>query len=197
MPKIVDHDARRVEIARAVLAVVARDGAGAATVRAVAGEAGCSTGVLAHYFRTKDELLSFAVTELRAGFVRRLRALPEATGDAAGPRAWLASVLRELLPLDEERYRELLAWCAFLTLARQRPELTASIRSGNQELEVLVVDALRAAGVGGDVGAAALELLCFVDGLALRHVFDTERLGSTELVRHLDARLDELLRPRR
>lgn len=191
MPKKVDHDARRAEIARAVLAVVVRDGAGAATVRAVAEQAGCSTGVLAHYFADKGEMLGFAVGELKASFTRRLRGIREITDPTVDPRRRLRAVLLQLLPLDDERYDELIAWFALLTLARRQPDPAASVAAGNRDLEVLVSALLR------DLGAAhpedvAVELLCLVDGLALRHVFDPDRLTRTELVRRLDARLGAL-----
>ena len=48
MPKIVDHDARRAAIAEALWRVAERDGVEGVTMRAVAREAGWSTGVVTH-----------------------------------------------------------------------------------------------------------------------------------------------------
>jgi AcrR family transcriptional regulator len=42
--------------------VIRRDGVAAASVRAVAREAGTSMGALRHWFATQDELLHFAMT---------------------------------------------------------------------------------------------------------------------------------------
>lgn len=53
MPKVVDHERRREDLARAVWAVVARAGVDGATVRAVATEAGWSIGALRYYFATQ------------------------------------------------------------------------------------------------------------------------------------------------
>ncbi len=61
MPKIVDHDARREEIAQALWRVVRRDGIRAASVRTIAAEAGWSAGAVRYYFPDQDGLLSFAM----------------------------------------------------------------------------------------------------------------------------------------
>jgi len=60
MPRIVDHEERRAEVAAAVWRIVSRDGLEAATVRRVAAETGMSTSVVSHYFAGKDDLLRLA-----------------------------------------------------------------------------------------------------------------------------------------
>ena len=60
VPRIVDHDRRREEIARLAVRVMQQDGAENATVRGIARAGGFSIGVLSHYFRDKDELVGFA-----------------------------------------------------------------------------------------------------------------------------------------
>ncbi len=62
MPKVVDGDERRVELANAAIRVIARAGLGAATVREVAAEAGWTTGGLTHYFADKRELLKYTLS---------------------------------------------------------------------------------------------------------------------------------------
>ena len=61
MPKIVDWDARRDEILSATWRVIARDGIAKATIREIAREAGCSRGILAHYFDDKADILGSAL----------------------------------------------------------------------------------------------------------------------------------------
>ena len=61
MPKIVDWDARRDEILSATWRVIARDGISGATIRAIAREANCSRGILAHYFDDKADILGSAL----------------------------------------------------------------------------------------------------------------------------------------
>ena len=57
MPAVVDHDARRAELARIAADVIAAEGVEAATVRAIARAAGFSTKVVSHYFQDKRALL--------------------------------------------------------------------------------------------------------------------------------------------
>ncbi|MET0910334.1 MAG: TetR family transcriptional regulator, partial [Ilumatobacteraceae bacterium] len=50
MPKVVDIQERRAELAAAAAQLIARAGVGAATMREVAAEAGWTTVALTHYF---------------------------------------------------------------------------------------------------------------------------------------------------
>jgi AcrR family transcriptional regulator len=53
MPKLIDHEVRRLELVEAAWRVILRDGAGRVSVRAVAAEAGVSAGSLRHLFPTQ------------------------------------------------------------------------------------------------------------------------------------------------
>src|ERR1700761_2968005 len=98
MPKIVDWDARRDEILSATWRVIARDGIARATVRAIATEAGCSAGILAHYFDDKADILGSALLMAHRRVVARMQARAAGlTGLAA-----LRVVMTEALPLDAE-----------------------------------------------------------------------------------------------
>ena len=50
MPKVVDHDERREDVAEAAWRVIGRDGLEGATLREISREAGFTTGVIQHYF---------------------------------------------------------------------------------------------------------------------------------------------------
>ncbi|MBL5975629.1 MAG: TetR/AcrR family transcriptional regulator [Candidatus Leucobacter sulfamidivorax] len=60
MPKIVDHDARRDEIAAVAWQIIARDGFDQLTMRRIAGEAGYAHSAFARYFPDKESLLDAA-----------------------------------------------------------------------------------------------------------------------------------------
>ena len=99
MPKIVDWDARRDEILSATWRVIARDGIARATIRAIAREAGCSRGILAHYFDDKADILGSALVMSHRRVVARMEARAAGlTGLAA-----LRVIMLEALPLDDER----------------------------------------------------------------------------------------------
>ncbi|HMQ28716.1 MAG TPA: TetR family transcriptional regulator, partial [Acidimicrobiales bacterium] len=72
MPKIVDHEARRGEIVRAAWRIIVRDGFDAATMAAIAAEAGFANGALKPYFATKHDLLVAAFEHLYDQTTRRV-----------------------------------------------------------------------------------------------------------------------------
>ena len=61
MPKQVDHEERRQTILEALFRIAARDGLGAASIRAVAAEAGIPAPQVQYYFGTKGRLLDGAL----------------------------------------------------------------------------------------------------------------------------------------
>ena len=107
MPKIVDHEQRRDEIALVACQVVARYGFEQATIVRIAREAGYTTGMVAHYFDTKQDIIIAALRLI-------LRRIEERLTPAGAPgQADLLALLSEALPLDETRYIECAFWIAF------------------------------------------------------------------------------------
>jgi AcrR family transcriptional regulator len=119
MPKQVDHDRRRRELAEAACRVIAREGVDGASLRLVGKEAGWSIGSMRHYFATKGELLAFALRHAAERIEERIERLPA----GASPLSRLREVLAELLPLDVARREEALVWLAFLAKAAVDPGL--------------------------------------------------------------------------
>ena len=107
MPKIVDHDKRRDEIALAACRVVAEGGFDQATSVRIAREAGYTTGMVAHYFDTKQDIIIAALRLMLRRIDERLQRNSE------GERPELLALLMEMLPVDEERYIECAFWIAF------------------------------------------------------------------------------------
>ena len=60
MPKLVDHNARREEIARATWTIIQKYGVDGIRLRDIADQVGFTTGVFSHYFRDKGGLLRYA-----------------------------------------------------------------------------------------------------------------------------------------
>ena len=102
MPKIVDHDERRLELVDATWRIIARLGIEGATMREIALEAGFANGALKPYFPTKDTLLEFAFGHV---FNRTNQRIAEVTEGKSGLEALRAFCL-EVLPLDDERVNE-------------------------------------------------------------------------------------------
>jgi TetR/AcrR family transcriptional repressor of bet genes len=107
MPKIVDHAQRRDEIAQVACRVVAKYGFEQATVARIARAAGYTTGMVAHYFESKQEIILAALRLMLLRIEQRLTRERE-TGEAN-----LLDVLSEALPLDAQRRIECAFWMAF------------------------------------------------------------------------------------
>jgi TetR/AcrR family transcriptional regulator, transcriptional repressor of bet genes len=107
MPKVVDHAQRRDEIALAACQAVAKYGFEQATVARIARAAGYTTGMLAHYFESKQEIILAALRLILLRIEQRL------TRERNGEEAVLLDVLSEALPIDEQRLAECAFWMAF------------------------------------------------------------------------------------
>jgi len=103
MPKIVNHDERRDQIALVACRVVAENGFDQATIVRIAREAGYTTGMVAHYFDTKQDIIIAALRLILRRIEERL----------TKPSTDLLAVLSEALPIDEHRFIECAFWTAF------------------------------------------------------------------------------------
>ncbi len=155
MPKVVDHQARRRELAAAVWRVICSRGPTAITIRDVAAEAGWSSGALRHYFPTREELLVFAFQLAGERAAARIRA----AGDAP-----IGALLEEALPLDDERRQEALIWFAFVGLAPTDPQLAAEL----ERTYAYVIDWFAERLGGPDAQLRASALFAAVDGIAVQ-----------------------------
>ena len=107
MPKVVNHGQRRDEIALAACQVVAQHGFEQATVVRIARASGYTTGMLAHYYESKQEIILAALRLMLLRIEQRL------TREREGDEADLLDVLSEALALDEQRFAECAFWMAF------------------------------------------------------------------------------------
>lgn len=108
MPKIVDHAQRRDEIALVACRVVAEHGFDQTTIVRIAREAGYTTGMVAHYFDSKQEIIIAALRLILRRIEERLT--PPTTGCTEPD---LLALLTEALPIDATRFTECAFWTAF------------------------------------------------------------------------------------
>jgi AcrR family transcriptional regulator len=201
VPKLVDHDQRRAELARAVWTVIGRHGIEGATVRRVAEEAGVSIGGLRHYFDSQQGLLRFAAEAVATGVSARVAEHLRADLDGV-TRARL--ILAEFLPLDEERRVEVDVWLACLVRSRvdtSLAELRGASWVGERHLCRLAVAYCRGvappATLGEPLADAALErramrLHVFMDGLTLQAALYPTELPAADVRAALDRELESL-----
>ena len=108
MPKIVDHAERRDEIALVACRVVASQGFDGASMVRIAREAGSTTGMLAHYFDSKQDIIIAALRLILRRIEERRSRPPEGV-----TRPDLLELLLEALPIDAQRRIECAFWITF------------------------------------------------------------------------------------
>jgi AcrR family transcriptional regulator len=194
MPKEVDHDARREQLLEAVWRVIARDGLEGATIRAMAKETGWSSGVLAHYFTDKDEIL---VSALKLAYERIAARCERKLQGLSGIRA-LHELVLDNLPLDDERELETKFLMNYWSRAiRDHEGVPRPERRGPQLIDLLV-DLAREGQEAGEIvtdqAAADIgeRLLGLIDGFSLHTLLDPERLTRERQVELIGQELDRL-----
>ncbi|MEV4479495.1 TetR/AcrR family transcriptional regulator [Micromonospora coxensis] len=194
MPKRVDHQERRTLIADALMRVAAEHGLEAVSLRHVAAEAGVSSGMVQHYFRTKDEMMAFALSVVREHGEARVTAALTALGPAPSPRTLLRTMLGELLPLDEARRADGRVALAFLAYTAVRPAVAAGLHQDTAEMLAFIAGQIRVAQAAGtarpavDPDAAATALLALMEGLGVYLLGG--HIGPEAALAALDAHLD-------
>jgi AcrR family transcriptional regulator len=198
MPKNVDHDERREELLTAVWNVIVRDGLDRTTIRTIAKETGWSSGVLAHYFVDKDDILVSALRlaheRIEARWEEKLHGL---TGLAA-----LRELVMDNLPLDDEREREtrflMNYWSRSMrTTGTDARDGDETWRRGPRLVDRLAGLAADAQGAGEldptlDPDDVAERLLALIDGLSLHALLDPQRVTRERQVALAQQELDRL-----
>ncbi|WP_230395057.1 TetR/AcrR family transcriptional regulator [Plantactinospora alkalitolerans] len=194
MPKIVDEEIRRTQLAEAVWRVVRRDGLQQASVRNVAQEAGLSAGSLRNSFASQSDLMVFAMRLVGERIRIRLDAV-DPTGD---PAEFVRRIIAEMLPLDAERRTECEVWLAFSARSLVDPALRP-LREQTHHLLTQVftnlVDRLAEAGLiraGLDRQLEADRLYVLTDGLILHGVLHGEPAHGGRASAIVTAHLAEL-----
>lgn len=126
MPKIVDYEARRREIAAKAVSVFARDGLRDANLSTIARLCGFGRTTIYKYFKDKDEIFRFALGEI---FERMEEGTEAVSHDASlGAADKLAGILEVLVRASEEdKERALLV--IDLCLDRDPEELESATRA--------------------------------------------------------------------
>jgi len=187
-----EPDARRQSLIEATARVLAREGASAASVRAIALEAGVSPGLIAHHFGGVDALI--AATYAHVG-EQVAAALDTAVSDAGrDPRARLmAYVAASFAPPIADRTL-LATWTAFWGLVIARGEIAAlhdaQYARYRDELETL----LAACGLPPAARRrAAIAIAALVDGLWLELCLSPAVLDAGEAHAIAEAQITALL----
>jgi AcrR family transcriptional regulator len=200
VPKRVDHEERRRQIADALVRTAATRGLHATGMREVAAEAGVSLRLVQYYFGTKEELLLAAMQQLAVQFsdraMARIRQSRQGDGPAR-PRDVITAILTQALPADDERRTFTLVHTAYLALSLTDPALAISplVRSSNAVSDVIAAQ-LRTAQADGAMPAGldpdleAISLMAMSAGLGTSVLADHSSPEQAQAV--IDYHLDRL-----
>ena len=197
MPKLIDHEKRKIQLAEATWKIIAEEGIEQATVRKIASAAGLSVGALRHYFSTQSELLSYSM-ELVSERVRQ-RALAKTY--KGNPLDIVKESIAELLPADDERRIEMEVWLVFsvkmLVDAKLRP-LSENVYQEMHDGLGQVLQLLSKLGLLKDeldMEAEINRLHSLVDGLALHHLLHPSVFSYEKMMKTLDYHLRSICLP--
>ncbi|MEV6733026.1 MULTISPECIES: TetR/AcrR family transcriptional regulator [unclassified Streptomyces] len=170
MPRQVDHDGRRRLIAEAVCSLADESGLEGVSLRDVAARAQVSMGAVQRCFRTKDEMLVFALGYVGERIGERVRArLVRSPAQSAGTA--LGHAATEISLLREEHRAEARVWLAFVAQAAVSEPLAGTLKANYAALQEsftqLIAEAAESSGraVPLDPQREARTLLALADGL--------------------------------
>ncbi|KAB2900327.1 MAG: TetR family transcriptional regulator [Burkholderiaceae bacterium] len=176
------YERRRVEVLEATWRAILRVGLENMTIREIAAEMQATTGAVVHYFRTKDEVLLYALEHLikcmEADVARQLEGV---TGIAR-----LEHILFASLPLDAESETGWRIWIAFLKASVGNTALSAEHKRRYAFMRHALADELRALQGqkairdGLDLALEADAMVGLADGLGVGRVIDPERFAPDQ-----------------
>jgi len=173
MPKQVDYESRRRRIAEAVCLLADEHGPEGVSMRDVAARAQVSLGAVQRCFRSKQEMLLFAVDHVGERITERVRARLAAIPATSAATA-LGHAADEIALLREEHRAEARIWLAFVAQAAVTEPLARPMRNSYAALHDLLARLITEATENGpadegtappDPQAEARTLLALADGL--------------------------------
>ncbi len=171
---------RAAEIVAAATAVAREQGLSAVTLRAVAQRAGITSGLVAHYQPSMDDLVARVYTDLVEEEVRDVERVVAA---AADPARRLGALIDTLM--DGAREELTVVWVEGWAMARRSDALADAVRAQMQRWQSLVEDIVAEGCRTGafstaEPGEVAWELIGMIDGLnaqSLARGTDTTRFA--------------------
>jgi AcrR family transcriptional regulator len=138
VPKRVDPDVRREQVAEAVIDEIAEHGLRAVTLARISARTGLAIGSIRHYFGdTLREVMRFTLSALMQRAVRRVTTMSDA------PVARLIDVLAFTAPTSEQERKDSIALVEYRVMARTDQELAADIAATSLQGEEVIRSLLR------------------------------------------------------
>lgn len=161
--------------------LIAEEGIDDVRIARVAQRAGASTGLVHHYFSTREELLEQALIHSfeRAGELR----FGEGPEDGSTAAAAMAAAIRESLPAPGEQEREWVLWVELWLRAVREPDLRPVANRLYERYRAWLASLIRAGAESGefrddvDPEVAADVAMALLDGAGVRAMLDDPGMG--------------------
>lgn len=152
---------RRDELMDAAIEVVGTEGLNAATVAMIASRAGMSTGLVNHYFESKEELLALAMRNLSNLIRRDILDLmpPDPT-----PQQRLKAIIDGSFQPQHFRGAKRMAWMQFMIAAQSEPRIKHLYALTGARFVSNIRYAIRPLVPAGDVEDASDGIAALIDG---------------------------------
>ena len=168
MPRIADKQERREQIVDAAYRVIVREGLGGTSMRAVATEAGCTIGLINHWFSSRDDLVE-------ATFDRAMNVeLEQAAATVDGSASYIDAASK-FLPLDEHRRDAAKIWIAFYAMVLSGPGENMRRTARCKAVRGTMVKGLRTHFDLPTCHDIVDRVLVLVDGIAINALLDPTR----------------------
>jgi len=183
VPKIVDHDQRRLDIAHSAVKAVAKYGLERVKLEHVAEEAKCTTGSLMHFYPNKRDMLKAAMEVVMSSLGERY--------EAAVDEPDLVKALCSVLPMDAARKREWKVWLSYWGGAAFKTHIRTRVHKFYDQNHIWVRTLLEGAIARKeirsdvDIDAAADHLVGLTDGIGIRATLDSKAWSASEQIGYI------------
>lgn len=174
-----EPDARRADLIAAAARVLAREGTGGASVRAIAVEAGVSPGLVGHYFAGIDALIAATYAHVEHTVSEALDAAVAAAGP--DPRARLDAFVTASFSPPIASGELLATWTAFWSLVRSRDDIARQHDEQYAAFRARLESLLAECGLPAPrLRHAAIAITALVDGLWLELCLSPQAFSADE-----------------
>jgi DNA-binding transcriptional regulator YbjK len=200
LPKKVDHASRREAVIAAAKRTVEKKGVAGATLRAVAEEAGFTTGALVPYIDSMEKLL----VDASEGIAEQIRrAISVEASKAPSKIEYMRSVLYQTIPTDAEKQTNWKFLIGLWQRAQDEPKILEYVTTRLSNWQRLAEKMIRTAQVSGEVGKnvnarlASYAVTALIDGISV-HVMRTGHVMSPQDQKQLiDLWIESWLKPKK
>ena len=169
MARPTNTEARRLDIVRAMLQVIAQRGYAAASIQEIAKEAKLNPGLIHYHFASKQEILLTLFSHLQSLVEARMQSYLQTAGEDISPQEQLDAMIDAFLALDtRSEERAVMCWTTLSAEAIHNRELaqlfTQAIQKHQDRLERIFAAALGIARGRKTVKEAAAAVLAAIHG---------------------------------